>query len=611
MPNNTTFEIPKDGYLAFDALTLKQFIKDRLNETGVFTDQNYEGSYISTVNEIIAYTFNALLFYLNKTSTESMFSESMIYENMNRVVKLLDYKPIGAQTATLSFDLTAGQLLPAGVHVVPRYAYFANGDKSYSFTKDIVFTKTVPQGQSQSLDAISNENLLFQGRYREYPVYTAVGNENEVVFLAVGDNVIVDHFSIDVYVKRGGVWREWREVTSLYMENAFSEAYELRLNESRKYEIRFGNNINGAGLQQGDKVAIYYIQSSGSAGELSVNGINNKPLNLFSSQTYREIFSDAIATNVRGAAFIDTSTASQMRATNDNTSTYFQAIETVESMRESAPAIFRSQYRLVTTGDYESYLRTNFANLLHDVSVINNDAYLSSYVKYFYDIGINDPSNVSNISYNQLLFADACNFNNVYVTAVPKTVNGSSVVRSLLTPSQKELLITSIREVKPLTAETVILDPVYIAADFALSVDGKAQASIKDVEQTELLVQRSPGTRRDTASIQQEVMQMIRAEFTGESRKLGQSLDVADLTNRLLNISGVHSIFTRRRDNHRVSVNGLAMILWNPVYTTDITTATANTSVESFKFLYMNSPDALLNKITVSAFTNIIESVEY
>ena len=72
MPQSTEFTIPKTGHLVFDALTFKQFIKDRLNETNVFTDQNYEGSYITTINEIIAYTFNAILFYINKTYTESM-----------------------------------------------------------------------------------------------------------------------------------------------------------------------------------------------------------------------------------------------------------------------------------------------------------------------------------------------------------------------------------------------------------------------------------------------------------------------------------------------------------------------------------------------------------
>jgi len=95
---STEFNIPKDGYLSFDALTLKQYIKDRLNETNIFTDQNYEGSYISTINEIIAYAFNTLLYYLNQTATNSEFSETTLYDAMNRIVKLLDYKPIGRQT---------------------------------------------------------------------------------------------------------------------------------------------------------------------------------------------------------------------------------------------------------------------------------------------------------------------------------------------------------------------------------------------------------------------------------------------------------------------------------------------------------------------------------
>jgi hypothetical protein len=43
----------------------------------------------------------------------------------------------------------------------------------------------------------------------------------------------------------------------------------------------------------------------------------------------------------------------------------------------------------------------------------------NKYLKYYYeDIGIGDPNNVSNVLYNQLNFADACNFNNVYITFI-------------------------------------------------------------------------------------------------------------------------------------------------------------------------------------------------
>ena len=40
----TDFSLPKDGYAAFDATSLKELIRQRLNENSTFTGQNYEGS---------------------------------------------------------------------------------------------------------------------------------------------------------------------------------------------------------------------------------------------------------------------------------------------------------------------------------------------------------------------------------------------------------------------------------------------------------------------------------------------------------------------------------------------------------------------------------------
>jgi hypothetical protein len=49
------FNLNVDGYAAFDALSLKNLIIKRLNSNDVFTDQNFEGSNISSVIDIIAY----------------------------------------------------------------------------------------------------------------------------------------------------------------------------------------------------------------------------------------------------------------------------------------------------------------------------------------------------------------------------------------------------------------------------------------------------------------------------------------------------------------------------------------------------------------------------
>ena len=74
MADNTDFSLSRDSYATFDALTLKQLIKKRLNEGGVFTDQSFEGSNISAIIDIIAYSYHTLLFYLNNTASESTFN---------------------------------------------------------------------------------------------------------------------------------------------------------------------------------------------------------------------------------------------------------------------------------------------------------------------------------------------------------------------------------------------------------------------------------------------------------------------------------------------------------------------------------------------------------
>ena len=82
----TEYNLPTNAYAAFDATSLKRLLIDRLTEKGVFTDQIYEGSNMSSILDVIAYSYHILLFYLNRTGNESMFSQSELYENMSRIV---------------------------------------------------------------------------------------------------------------------------------------------------------------------------------------------------------------------------------------------------------------------------------------------------------------------------------------------------------------------------------------------------------------------------------------------------------------------------------------------------------------------------------------------
>ena len=611
--NNIEFKIPKDGYLSFDALTLKQFIKDRLNDSKLFTDQNYEGSYMSTLNEIIAYTFHTLMYYLNRTSTESMFAESQIYENMNRIVKLLDYKPIGDQVPTTAFCLSGLEFIPNGVYTIPRYSYISNGNISYSINEDIVISKA-DTDVLESFDNAVSQKLLYQGYYTEYPLYRAVGNPSEVVFFFPNINTIVDHFNIDIYVYETDTskWYAWKRVPTLYMENGFSRSYEIRLNENKQYEIKFGNDINGKQLRKNDKVQIYYIESLGSKGEIGKGSINEQPLKIFSSNTLTSILRDLNTQEGNRYTYIGADIANNLIVTNINNSTYFQTSEDVDSIRKNTPGVFRSQYRVVTEQDYENYIKTNFANLIHDIKVVNNWTYISEQLKYYYeDLGIRDPNNISNILYNQVQFADACNFNNIYITTIPKTIYSTKNPTSVLSPAQKELITSSLKNVKTLTSEIILLDPVYIAVDICALSSGSTEITDDDINNTQLQIVKDLNSRRDNNSLILDVLSVFENYFSRENMKLGQMLDVSDITTSILSIPGVKNINTIRKDNPNIGYTGLSMVSWNPVYPVDCMIITKNTPFSYFKYLYLNNRERFKDKITVSNTSRIYENIEY
>lgn len=605
------FHKEKSEYLQFDAVSLKQHIKDRLNESKVFTDQLYEGSNISTIIDIVAYTFNVLMFYLNKTSSESMFSDAQIYENMNRIVKLIDYKPIGNQTSTLSFNarvLGSGETESSGLYTIPRYSYFELGGVSYSINEDITFSKTL-DGEDEDLIDMSNEKLLYQGKYKEYPIYNAVGQENEIIFMSPGKNVIIDHFNIDVYVQPnpldGGKWEQWHSTPSLYLNNANDKVYEIRFNENKNYEIKFGNNINGKKLDSGSRIAIYYLKSDGEDGEVGVGALDGQDMIKFLTSQYTEIMDDVIDDKYTFLNNLET-----LEFTNDNVSTFSSKEEDVDAIRDRAPGFFRSQYRLVTSGDYENFIKANFSNLISDVKVVNNWEYVSGQLKYYYDLGLTNPNQASRPLYNQVMFSDACNFNNIYVTAVPKVVSTIQQSDAMLSASLKTMIKNSMENEKTLTSEVVITDPVYVSIGLGISTtDGNFDPEESD--NTILQIVKDPDSRRDNSSIKLDVEKIFLDYFDRKNVTLGQVIDIKQITADILAVNGVRNFYTQRIDEPSIVSERLSMVVWHPIYTNDSISLFGNYTLPYFKFPYLHNASNFSDHIKIITETRIFENIEF
>jgi hypothetical protein len=595
----TDYNLPETAYTTFDAQSLKSLIIQRLNEQGTFTDQIYEGSNLSSFIDVIAYSYHVLLFYLNQTASESVFTESTIYENVNRIVKLLNYNPLGYQTSTLSFTVNATEDLVPGTYTIPRYTFVNNNSIVYSINKDISFTKYTTG--NELIGVIGDNHLMYQGRWVESVPVEATGSNFEIVALALnGEDKHIDHFNVHVYVKHKdtGKYYEYKETPSLYLYKSEDLVFEKRLSEDLSYEIKFGNNINGRRLSPGDEIQVYYLESVGEEGTVGANFLDDSKLVIEGTTKFNTIMSDVRPQNIK---YITLYNIEMLQLTNDTPSTSPQERESIDDIKQKAPVHYISQDRLVTLTDFNTHVAKNFDRILTSSLAVDNKTFLDGHFKYLLeDIGLNNPMTESRIMTNHLDYASPTTGNNVYIYAVPKITQSTSLqpMTSYLNPSQKSLILDDIRRLMMVSHQPIIMDPVYMAVNIATR-DATELEVVDHIEHTYVEIKRESSVSRDDSAIIDQFVQVIVDFFSNTNVELGQKIEITELSQRLLSVEGVDEIATVRSDTGQRTA-GLSLCIWNPVYVDeDVTITTQNLKLAYYKFPYLNNSFGLSDKIRV------------
>ena len=601
----TEFNLPRNAYAAFDAVSLKQLITNRLKSSGVFPDIDYEGSNINGLIDVVAYTYHLLLFYLNQTASESTFSQAELFENMNKIVSLIGYKANGNFTSSLNVSVTADSTLPAGLsYTIPRFSNMNIGSIPYSFNSDITFQKTLVD-TNEFIDSIGSNNLLYQGIFKEYPLFNGMGEPFELFTVNIDYNAdlsykMIDYNNVYVFIKDVNTekWTEWTEIGSLYLADNISTVFEKRLNEYNHIEIKFGNNINGKQLNSGDLVAIYYLESDGDRGIVGNNTAKTGKLTVYNSALYNEIFDQIKEAN---SNYLVQNNMITLKLDNQYASVPPTYVETVESIRKNAPLIFSAQNRTVTPADYEVFVNKNFSNIVQSVKCVSNKRYVSEYLAYYYELGLERPNLDDRILFSQVSFNDSCDFNNVYLFCVPRL----NAIENETTPielffSQKQAIIDKLDPFKMVGHNPIVNDPVYLAFDIGLPILGESLAyTIKDESKIRI-------TRKENELIPKEelrgyVFNLIKNFFLQSNNTLNQVLDFNQLSFDILNLNGIKSIETIRTINGvEYKTPKLSFIYWNPLYKNTNVLATAqNITLKFFEFPFFYEISNLVNKIEV------------
>ena len=161
---------------------------------------------------------------------------------------------------------------------------------------------------------------------------------------------------------------------------------------------------------------------------------------------------------------------------------------------------------------------------------------------------------------------------------------------------------------KTLTTEVVVTDPVYMAVSVgAVSTSETPVTGIKD--NTKLRLTRDAASGVSLEGIRNSAYTIIKDYI--DSLTLGSTIDITSLTNDLLSIGGVTKIQTVRTDS-TLEVDGLSLLLWNPVYPKqDVSVVGSSRILHSYQYPYLDDPATFLDKIEATAEVSSTGMSEY
>lgn len=597
MATNISANSALNSYALFNATDIKSFIINQLSNSDnpVFSGCSYLGSNMNALIDVLAVMTQQILFHFSVNTSEANFATANLYESMSKLVSILNYKVVGKQTSMLPVRFTIDVAKyrenndKAKQLTIPRFTNVAY-NRSYYLKNEII----VPIDQTTA-DTLYIDSIMFEGEITESAIYEAVGDQFETFILTDnyigGDRFITDNFFV-VYVDEvgSGQWQEYTETISLFNNDSSARVFERKFNEDMNYEFKFGNGINGRRLEQGARVLIFYVVSSGQVGVLGDGTVSPTVPFQYHSAKWDGILKSNYTTIDQNTFGLDYTIV-----TNTGNGSNISYPESVESIRANAPRIFASQNRLFTLDDFKTYINKNFKSYIKNTYLCTNDEYTRDFLRYYYELGLDSPQEDSRINIAQVQFMSSTNFNNIYCFVLPRvnTLIGGKVP-NYLNVTMKQEIVNSVAPYKGLTHNLVLLDPIYKAITFGSYMDDE----IWNAAQLEnrLVLVRNRLTKYSYSYIKDYAVNVIKSYFN--SLTLGSDVDMAQLTKDLQAVPGVKRFYIKNVDGGEEKK--LTFYTWNPLYINeDNTTTQQNIICEPFVYPFFYDLDNVANLIDI------------
>ena len=317
-----------------DFFGIRQNLKTYLEAQEEFSDYNFDGSGLSVLIDLLAYNthYNATLAHL---LSNEMFIDSAIKRgSVVSIAKSLGYTPRSIVSSKIDATIT----------ITPAPTYTNN---TLTLSKSIGFSGAGLDGGSYVFYSTQDVTALKSDGVFVFNVTLVEGKPTTNSFVVASDTVSgpfellngnVDTSTIKVQIQKSSTELEYTTYTKSENILSVTDESQVFFVEENSYgttEIRFGDNVLGKSLAQGNIVAVEYMVSAG----ILANGIS-------------------------GVATKNVITGTGETVTISGTRSYGGAdAQTTDSIRFIAPKFNATKNRAVTADDYTALIESQYGNI--------------------------------------------------------------------------------------------------------------------------------------------------------------------------------------------------------------------------------------------------------
>ena len=378
---------------------IKTTLKEYLRAQSDFTDYDFEGSTLSILLDTLAYNTYYTAFNTNLVVNELFIDSATLRDNVVALAKQLGYRPKSATSPVAFVSFTVNYTNPTN----DKELLLKKGTGFTSNFDNKLFNYVVLEDTKAQ---VANDTATFIN----VPVYegTQLINTFVVESSSKSQRFILDNQNIDTNTIRvrvfptGGSFNEPYLVSdNILGVDATSKVFFLDEVEDERYEILMGDGVLGKKLDDGSRIEVSYLVTSGPES----NGV-------------RTFTFSGVLENLDGlspSAFTVTINSTVASAGGEE-------IESTQKIKFTAPKAYGTQDRAVTAQDYEAIVRRVYPAVSDIIIFGGEDQTPPEYGKVFIVLKPTDASYLTSLTKNKII-ADLKKY--VVASVEPKIIDPS------------------------------------------------------------------------------------------------------------------------------------------------------------------------------------------